>query len=227
MHLRCLSCALLVGTAGTSLATPVVGKLELPAPPDRQAVQTRGFLDRVENPNKPVKSVDVAPYLLVVLEGDAKPSSSPQIAWDLVGDSFGRPVLGVPVGAEVVIKNFSHTARTLVAIEDPKLIPDGPVNPTGLKPFKVTAARVYTVGEKDTPHLRGVIVGVNTPFVTHVDVANNVGEFKLPDVPDGPYKLRIFYKDSWIAEETVNVQPKAKGKPAELTVKVATYTPKK
>lgn len=232
MQLRCFPGALLVVTAltATSLASPVVGKLELPPPPERPPVITRGFLDRVENPSKPVKPLDVGQYLVVALvaaEGDSKPVSPSQIVWDLVGESFGRPVIGVPVGAEVVIKNFSKTARTLVAAEDPKLISEGPINPTGLRPFKVPDARVYTIGEKDTPHLKGTVVGVNTPYVTHVEVAGNIGKFDFADVPDGAYKLRIFYKDGWIAEEPVTVQAKSKGKPAEISVKVAAFSPKK
>jgi len=220
----------LVALTGGSLASPVVGKLELPPPPERPAVVTRGFLDRMENPNKPVKSVDPGPYLVVALvaaEGDPRPIPPSQVVWDLVGESFGRPVLGVPVGAEVVIKNFSKTARTLVAAEDAKLIPEGPLNPTGLRPFKVPDARTYTIGERDTPHLKGTLVGVNTPYVTHVEVANNLGKFDFADVPDGAYKLRVFYKDGWIAEEPVTVAAKGKGKPAEISVKVATFTPKK
>ena len=233
MPLRCFRCALLVVTAltGTSLATPVVGKLDLPpAPNDRPPVVTRGFLDRTENPNKPVRSVDVGPYLVVALfpanEAEAKGSIS-DVRVDLVGESFARAVVGVPIGADVVIKNFSKTARTIVAAEDPKLIPDGPINPTGEKRFKIKDERTYTIGEKDTPHLKSKLIGVKTPYVTHVEVTGNVGKFDLSDVPDGAYKLRVFYKDSWIAEEAVTVQARAKNKPAEISVKVAAFTAKK
>jgi hypothetical protein len=215
-------------SAGTSIAGPVIGKIELPPAPERPAPTTRGFLDRVENPNKPVRPIDVGPYLLVVLENDTKPASPGQVTWELVGDSFGRPVLGVPAGAEVVIKNVSKTARTLGAAEDRKIVPNEPINPTGSKAFRVGEPHVYTISDKDAPHLRGKLVVVNTPYVSNVEVTNNVGRFELADVPEGTYKLRIFYKDNWLdrPDDTVTVGAKAKGK-TEVNVKVTALATKK
>ncbi|MBS1120153.1 MAG: hypothetical protein H6Q90_2381 [Deltaproteobacteria bacterium] len=213
---------------GTSVASPVVGKIELPPPPDRPVATTKGFLDRVENPNKPVRPVDVGPYLLVVLENDTKPASPGQVTWELVGDSFNRPVIGVPVGAEVVIKNVSKTARTLAAAEDPKVVPAEPINPTGSKAFRVGQPNVYTVSDKDAPHLKGKLVVVNTSYVSNVEVTNNVGRFELADVPEGTYKVRIFYRDNWLdrPDDTVTVPAKAKVK-TEVNVKVISLATKK
>ena len=107
----------------------------------------------------------------------------------MVGESFARPVIAVPVGAEVVIKNTTKISRTIGAAEDPKLIV-GPLNPTGTKSFRATQPAVYTIGDKDAPHLRGKIVVVATQHVATVDDA---GRFEMTDVPDGSYKLRVFY----------------------------------
>ncbi len=211
--------------SATGLANGVVGRIELPPAENRPLTATKGFLDRAENPNKRVRLLDVGPYMLVVLESETKPAPPGQVVWELVGESFARPVIGVPTGSEVVIKNLSHTARTLVAAEDPKLIPGGPINPTGPKAFRVTEARVYTVGDKEAPHLSGKVVVVNTPYVANVEVTNGVGRFELAEVPEGTYKLRVFYKDGWVArpDETVNVPAKSKAK-TEITVKIATLT---
>jgi hypothetical protein len=199
----------------TALAGTVTGKLDLPQAPERPPPATRGFIDRVENPLAPARPVAVTPYMIVTLEGDEKPASPGQVNWDLVGESFARPVIGAPVGAEVVIKNTSKTSRTLVAAEDPKLVPAGPINPTGPKSFRVPDAKVYTIGDTDAPHLKGKLVGVNTPFVASVDDA---GKFEIADVPEGSYKLRVFYRDGWLdLSQDVNVG--AKGK-TEVNVKV-------
>jgi hypothetical protein len=187
-------------------AGPVVGKLELPPAPERPPSATRGFLDRVENPLAPPKKVPLAPYMVVALEGGGKPTAN-QITWELVGESFARPVIGAAVGAEVVIKNVSKSSRTLVAAEDGSLIPAGPINPTGPKSFRTTEAKVYTIGDKDAPHLKGTVVVVNG-FVANVDDA---GKFEFSDVPEGSYKLRVFYKDAWLDVST-DVQVGGKGK---------------
>jgi hypothetical protein len=205
-----------VGLAiGESAAGPVVGKLDLPPAPDRPPIAAKGFLDRMENPLAPVRPVQVTPYLLVVLEGDGKVESPAQVTWDLAGESFARPVVGAAVGAEVVIKNTSKVARTLVAAEDPKLIPAGPINPTGPKSFRPTAPAIYTIGDKDAPHLRGVVVVVPTKHIATVDA---LGRFSFEGVPEGTYKLRVFYKSGWLdkVEQTVNVG----GKKTEVSVKI-------
>ncbi len=214
MHRLVISVFLAMTTAAH--ANPVHGKLELPAAPERPLPSVRGFVDRVENPKKPIQTPSIAPYLLVVLESDAtKPDSPGQVKWELAGDSFLKPVIGVPIGAQVVIKNTSHMARTLVALEDPKLIQNGLINPKiGERSFTVSDAKAYTITDKDSPHLVGKVVGVSSPYIANVELVNGVAKFEM-DVPEGSYKLRIFYKDRWLDQtETVTVTAKGKTEPS-------------
>jgi hypothetical protein len=195
--------------AATSAAGTLIGKLELPSQlPERQAQQTKGFLERVENPLAPVSGVDVKPQMFVVLEGGDTPVSPPQVNWELVGDSFSRPVVAAPAGAEVVIKNISKTPRTLAAKEDPKLI-QGPINPTGPKTFRPTeAGKVYHFVDADAPHLRGTLVVVGTQYIGYPDES---GKFQIADVPAGSYKLKIWYAEGWLPGIEDPVTIKAKG----------------
>jgi hypothetical protein len=222
------SIAALVGTvqAGT-----VVGKLELPAPPERGPVIARGFVDRIENALADIKKPSVAPYLVVILEGEDRPDSAPaQVNWDVVGESFARPVVAVPVGAEVVIKNQTKIARTLVAAEDAKLI-TGPLDPTKTRSFRAAQPTVYTIADKDAPHLRGKLVVVATPYVAAVD---DSGRFEIADVPDGSYKLRVFYYDplgeahgkpsGWLFTTDVTVAPKGRSTRTEVNAKLPPLT---
>jgi hypothetical protein len=201
----------LLSFATTAQAGTVVGRLDLPSPPPRPPVQLKGFLDRVENPLAPVKPVAPAREMVVVLEGDEKPVSPPQVVIELRGDSFSKRIVAAPAGAEVVIKNVSKTSRTLVAAEDPKLVPQGPINPTGPKSFRVTdVGRVYTIGDKDAEHLRLTIVVVNTQYAGYPD---DNGKFEVDNVPAGTYKVKIWYRDGWLqreADETIGVGAKGK-----------------
>lgn len=196
--------------AAAAQAGTVTGKLELPAAPPRPPLQAKGFLDRVENALAPVRSVVPAQQMVIVFEGDEKPVSPPQVVIELLGETFSKKVVAAPAGAEVVIKNVSKTARTLVAAEDTKLVPQGPINPTGPKSFRVTdVGKVYTIGDKDAPHLKLKIVVVNTQYVAYPD---DNGKFEVDGVPPGAYKVRVWYRDSWLQREDENVNVGAKGK---------------
>jgi hypothetical protein len=211
-----------------SQAGTVVGRLELPAPPERGPVVAKGFLDRTENPFVEIRKLNIAPYFVVALEGPVRSDSAPaEVTWDLVGESFARPVIAVPVGAEVVIKNQTKISRTIGAAEDPKLIA-GPLNPASSKSFRATQPGVYTIGDKDAPHLKGKIVVVAT---THVASVDDNGRFEMTDVPDGSYKLRIYYYDrageargrgsDWLPVTTdVTVGSKGKANRTDVNVKV-------
>jgi hypothetical protein len=195
--------------SATSNAGTLIGKLELPTQlPERPPQQTKGFLDRVDNPLAPVAAVDPKPRMFIALEGGDTPVSPPQVNWELAGESFARSVVAAPTGAEVVIKNTSKSPRTLVAKEDPKLI-QGPINPTGPKSFRVTDKdKIYHFGDPDAPHLKGTLVVVGTQYIGYPD---DSGTFEIADVPPGSYKLRIWYEDGWLAVED-NITIKAKGK---------------
>jgi hypothetical protein len=212
-----------IGLGGESIAGGVAGRLEL-VPPDRPPVVQRGFLDRVENQLAPVRKLNTGPYLAVVLEGEAGKAPTPgQAQWELGGESFGKPLLVVPVGTEILITNTSGTPRTLSAVEDPKLLQPGPINPNGTKSFRATEAKAYTIVDKDVPHLRGKVLVVATPHYAMVEVSDGkleTGTFQINDVAEGSYKLRVFYRDGWIdrLEEPVSV-------PAKRNVDVAVKVP--
>jgi hypothetical protein len=198
----------LAGAARAGAGT-LIGKIDLPTA-ERPLSSTRGFLDRLDNPLAPIRPYNAAPQLVIELVGDEKPAAPPQVIWHLLGESFDRPVIAVPAGAEIVIKDDSKTARTLVAREDAKLIPAGPINPGGTKPFHVNdAGKIYTVGDPDAPSLKGTIIVVNTLYIGYPDES---GRFDIADVPPGHYQLRIWYGGKQLdrADDDVNISAKGK-----------------
>lgn len=210
--------------ARPAAAGTVIGKLELPPAPERPPLKHKGFLDRVDNPLAPVRPVNAAPSLAVVLEGDDKPQNGgASVTWELAGESFARPVLAVPVGTEVVIKNTSKSARVIVATEDPKLIPAGPIQAGSPKSFRPTAPAILTLGDTAAPHLTAKLLIVDTKYVATVDDA---GKFEIPDVAAGSYKLRVYYyypqagKDGWLDLKVDAVAVAAGKAKAEVATKI-------
>ena len=159
--------------------------------------------------------------MVVVLEGKAE-GAAPECKWDLVGESFARPIVACMTGAEVTIKNTSKTSRTLAVVEDAKLIEAGPINPSGVKSFKAgEAGKTYTIKDPDGPYLFGRVVVVDTPHIGYPEetATPNVAHYEIADVPEGTYKVKVFYKDAWIDVET----PVTVGKTGkvEVTTKIA------
>ncbi|HEX4453582.1 MAG TPA: hypothetical protein VH143_22075 [Kofleriaceae bacterium] len=209
--------ALTLMIAASASAGTLVGKLDLPQTPSAPQA-TKGFLDRTENPFAPVRSIDLAHQVVIVVEGDEKPVSPGQVTWSLVGESFARPIVAVPAGAEVIIRNDSKVPRSLVVKDNPKLLDPGPLNPTATKSFRATdAGKSYIVTDKDAPHLVGRIVVVNTQLVAYPDES---GHFQIDGVPAGNYKVKIWYRDNWLQRPDDDVVVTAKGK-TELNPKVA------
>ncbi len=229
MLTRVCVCVVLTGLVGDSLAGGVAGRVEL-VPPARPPLVKRGFLDRLENQLAPLAPVDVGPQLAVVLEGDARPQAPGQVSWELGGESFARPLLVVPVGAEILVKNTAGVPRTLVALEDPKLIEPAPINPGGTRSFRVSEARAYTIVDRAVPHLRGKVLVVATPYFARVELTAtkqsddtrllDKGTFQIADVAEGNYKLRLYYRDGWI-----DLPDQAVAVPAKRNVDVAVKIP--
>lgn len=229
--------ALLVGLLGLAglaafpapaAAGTVTGRLDLPVGEKRDPPATRGYLEAAENTILPVQPFNPTPFMLVVLEAQQPidVAAPPQANYELRGEGFVRPVLAVVKGQEVVIRNSSLQARTLVAQEAPDLIPKGTLNVTGSKSFRVAeAGKIYTIVDASVPHLRGCIVSVASPY--HV-TPDREGRFSFDDVPAGTYKARVFFRDRWLAaESSVSVPSGSRGK-AEVRIPIpADYrTPK-
>jgi hypothetical protein len=211
MRMRDVLVAAAVVASCPASAGTLIGKIELPSTlPVRPKPAEPGFIERYENPVTPVRPLNVTQRMVIVVEGQEKPAAPPRVQWNLVGESFNHPVIAAAAGAEVTIVNQSKTARTLVAKEDPKLLDPGPINPSGPKTFHPQeAGKVYTIVDKDSPHLIGRVVVVNTQFIAYPDES---GHFDIENIPPGSYKLKIWYDTGWIARPDEDITIAAKGK---------------
>jgi hypothetical protein len=216
---------LVLFASGAEANGSLSGKLDLPPAPERKPPEVKGFTDRLENALAPVRPTTPTSEMVVVLFGSEKLAAPPQVVIELLGESFSRRVAAVPAGSEVVIRNVSKTtARSLSAAEDPKLVPPGPINPSGPKSFRVEEAdKVYTIGDPEAPHLKLKLVVVNTLYYGYPD---DNGKFVIDGVPAGSYKVKIWYRDGWLERPADTVEIGAKGK-TEFNPKVASLAPGK
>jgi hypothetical protein len=207
--------AVVPANAAPSVGATINGKLELPPPPELPPMSPQGFVARSENALQQPQPPPLAPLVFVVLEGTTA-APAPQVNWDLVGESFSHTVVAAMAGAEVVIKNASRTPRNLTCAEDSKLLGEV-INPSGAKTIHVEKDKTYTIRVADAPYVWGRIIVTGTPYIGYIDAT---GKFEIPEVPEGSYTLRVYYKDGWLdVSQPVNIAAKAKTE--SVTVKVA------
>jgi hypothetical protein len=188
----------------------VTGKVSLTGTAGKPPLRGRAFLDRTENPYTGGKMLDPMPYLVVVLTGDSVPAppAPPQVKWKLLGESFERPLLPVPSGAEVVIQNEGKRAPTLFVEGSPDVLPRTPLNPRGERAFKAGAAgTLHVLKDEDTAHLTGAVLALPS---TYFAVPSKDGKYTIDgdNLPDGEYTLRVWYRTGWLegADTKINVK---------------------
>lgn len=195
-------------------AGTVTGRLDFPPGDKREASATRGYLDAVDNAILPVPAASPAPEMVVVLEGAAPSADSqtlPRVVYELRGESFSRPIIAVQKGQEIELKNVGQMPRNLHIKEDANLLPKGTLNVTGTKSFRLAeAGKVYTLVDPAAPHLVGRVLAIATPYRAYPD---KDGRFSFENVAEGTYKVRVFFRDRYLAPETsVTVPGGSRGK---------------
>ncbi len=205
-------------------AGKVTGELELEQPAGKPPMRGKAFLDRIDNPYKPTRDADPFPQMIVVLERDGAklPEPPPQEPWELLGDSFDRPLISVLPGSEVLIRNKGRGTPTLIVEGHPDLLPTSPLNPRGERGFKVGAAGTfYTIADPETPHIKGAVLVVGTPWrAIPTGRDNRKGSFVINGaVEDGTWTVRIWYRTGWLDGVSATVTVKD-GKADVGTIKI-------
>ncbi len=173
---------------------------------------TRGFIDRQPTPLRPSRPVfDPFPYMVVVLDGIPTPSSALPLplSWKLIGASLAQPLQAVQVNQEVEIHNVSRSSRRLHSPEQRDLLPAGPIDPGGRRPFSLkTPQRALQIRSHHAAHVFGWIVAFSHPYFSRL---NRKGEFTIKNVPQGAWTLRIWYRDGWL--DTTSIVEVAAARP--------------
>jgi plastocyanin len=175
---------------------------------------------RVENGVLPIAPPlrDPRTDMVAFLEGGQVPPAGEQtIPVEINGYRFDPPVVFIPAGATVEFKNTGRTPH--VIFDRQKVMPPGSVKPGESRKQKYHAEGEYEVREEEFPHMRAIIKVLPTPLFTRPD---DKGAFKLDNVPEGKWAVKVWYRGEILATEAVEVGPKGgdvvvripEGKPA-------------
>lgn len=205
--------ALVFGLTAPAFAGSVTGTVTVPADAGGKRPLTKmAYLTRIENPLVPVKAVDPMPHLVVVLEKDGlELPTAPVADLTLLGESFDRPLLPVVAGTKIALKNLKVSRKhpTLYVDGMPDLLPETPFNPGATRDLAVGAegGKLLALRAKESTTLGASILVLSTPYFA---VPDSAGKYSIPNVKEGEYKVRVWYKDGWVegADTTVKVDAK-------------------
>lgn len=199
---------LAVLASNAAIAGDVEGQIKFSGsfgePPER----SQGFVERIANPIRPVRSFDPSPYLIVVFEGEAGDSEeSPRrtASYNVLGTAFAFEILPVQVNTRVEIDNQGPTLVTLTAPDYPDLFGDTELGPKQVAPLQLAEPEQVVVIRSTTgPYPVGRIVAFRSRYFARV---NRRGRFSIDNVPEGTWKVRLWYLDGWVdgIEKTVVV----------------------
>lgn len=212
----------LFGASGLAHAGDVEGKVVFkPNKLGKPPVRNKGFLARIENPLRPIRKFNPRPYMFVVLDGqvddEAKKPPGGKIRYYLQGQSFNRPILPVIVNTRVELVNSTSREATLFTPDSDAIADAHTFNPRGMFDFKVTeAGSVIVIRSQDETHIEGRVVGFPHRYYAPV---NSRGKFEIKDVPEGTFKIKVWYRNGWLegVEASVEVD-KRRGGEVDLTI---------
>jgi hypothetical protein len=201
-----LSLLALALAAGTALAAPVKGKIELPKAASNATevphhVRAKnGFIPTVEVMHEPSREVTVA------LAGDG-PSEAACAAQLENGALLPLTLVGAP-GASLAIVNRDATEYQLSA-DGVAGLAGASIGPGHAATVKLPEEGVYAIVDALHPHVRGHLV-VLPGLVGCADVTDD-GAFRLDQVEPGDYRAHYFVDGQERAKQSITVPPPGHG----------------
>ncbi len=220
-------CAAVVVTAllgvDVAMAGDVRGEVKFqPRKLGKPMVRNSGFIERIENPLRPIKSFDPRPYLIVVLEGEgiddeAKKPPPGTVRYRLLGESFQSPLLAVVAGTRVELENLAPQEVVLDTPKEPDLVSKVLMKPKSRHEFKIgEPLKTVFITTPGSTHVAGHVVTFPHRYFATVD---RRGKFEISDVPEGLWKAKLWYRDGWV--EGVEATFEVKRRRGEVTLKVS------
>ena len=146
------------------------------------------------------------PVAVVYLEGPFGQPAKPRVAQILQKDlTFVPSLLPVQVGTRVEFPNLDDTYHNIFSFSPPKRFDLGRYrsDETPVPSQVFDAAGLVTLRCDIHEHMRALILVLDTPHFVITDAAGN---FRLPDLPEGRYVLKVWVDSKTTREKTVELK---------------------
>jgi plastocyanin len=202
VRIAALGAVILVGLP--AMAALLKGTVALPAG-FRPVAQRHVTYWRVENGVLPIAPPlrDVRTEMIAYLEGGAVPPAAehPTVV-EINGYRFDPSVVVVAAGGTVEFRNTGRIGH--VIYDKQKVMSAGSVKPGESRRQKYHAEGDYEIREEEFPHMRAVVKVLPTPLFARPD---DKGLFKINNVPEGKWTVKVWYRGDVIASESVEIGP--------------------
>jgi hypothetical protein len=143
---------------------------------------------------------DPRPEVVVVIDasatgGDATTPPATKPLLEIIGERIWPPVLPVASGWEVELRNSGRTPQAVTTPEDPDVFQTGAIAKGGTRTAKFAATKVHPVLAVGKPWLHAKILVLPGRWFARVD---RDGSFHIDGVPDGHWKVRVFWREGWL-----------------------------
>jgi plastocyanin len=205
-------CAAALWAPAAVYAAPVKGIVMLPSGL-KGGRRHMGYW-HVENGNVPVQPAPSRGDTVVVLEGmKGTAPAAKTITVEIAGLQASTPVVVVGPGSVVELKNSDKVAHDLGIPESPAIMPVERLAPGLVRRARFNEPGGYLIRCAEYPHIVVSVIVVGTPLFA---VADDKGNFKLGEVPDGKGTLKVWTHGRWVHDEPLEIS----GKPVDLQVHV-------
>jgi plastocyanin len=191
--------------------------------PQKERERPSSFWPRVENGILPIAPPLVSPMSEVVLvfEGDqATSTSSGTTDMTILGADFAPRVMAVQIGTTVEFKNNDRVSYTLFSPDNTTFFGREETAPGKARRIKFLAAGVFPVRTDEFPHMEGTVIVLGSGLFAKPD---DRGGFKLDNIPEGKYILKVFFHSAYVHSQPVEVGKQS----LDLTVRVPAPAPRK
>jgi plastocyanin len=207
--------------AGAVQAATVRGTVVIPQAGRAAGERFPSFWPRLENGLLPIGPplVSALAEALVVLEGATTSASwSGNVVMELAGSDFSPRLVPVLTGTTVEFKNVDRLAYTLYSPEHTSFFGREETLPGRSRKIKFLAQGAFAVRCEEFPHMEGAILVLQSNLFARPDER---GGFRIENVPEGRYTVRVFFRGSYVHQQTIEV-----GKSSlDLTLKLPASPP--
>lgn len=201
-----------VGGFLPAIAAPIKGTIYLP--PELRAGRSFFGHWRVENTNVALQPASLRGGTVVMIIGPRYQAIPPKhVSVEISGLQANPAAVVVSEGTVVEFKNSDKVAHDLSVPGQPNIMPPERLSPGTVRKQRFAVPGEYVVRCSEYPHIAISVLVTSSPYFA---VADDRGNFRIADVPEGHATLKVWSSGRWVKEGEIDIP--ARG--LDLTVKV-------